>query len=158
MIRREGGIRWGVAHIYSSYNNTIIHITDVSGTETLALDPSDKSKVLDFQDGFSGPDINAMDNIADDKSRTSEYFSYVVLPSGFAEVNQIKVGEFNSYGRNVNKLPRNISEVNNPSNSIPSDPNSGSVRRNTVSPNVTPNVLPVNGGSSVPDNFKKVKD
>jgi small subunit ribosomal protein S11 len=29
--------RWGVAHIYSSYNNTIIHITDISGTESLAL-------------------------------------------------------------------------------------------------------------------------
>ena len=28
--------RWGVAHIYASYNNTIIHITDVSGTETVA--------------------------------------------------------------------------------------------------------------------------
>ena len=29
--------RWGIAHIYSSYNNTIIHITDITGTETLAL-------------------------------------------------------------------------------------------------------------------------
>jgi len=29
-------IRWGVAHIYSSYNNTIIHITDMTGTETIA--------------------------------------------------------------------------------------------------------------------------
>ncbi len=29
-------LRWGVAHIYSSYNNTIIHITDISGAETLA--------------------------------------------------------------------------------------------------------------------------
>jgi len=28
-------MRWGVAHIYSSYNNTIIHITDVTGTETI---------------------------------------------------------------------------------------------------------------------------
>lgn len=28
--------RWGVAHIYSSYNNTIIHITDISGAETVA--------------------------------------------------------------------------------------------------------------------------
>jgi len=28
--------RWGIAHIYSSYNNTIIHITDISGTETIA--------------------------------------------------------------------------------------------------------------------------
>lgn len=26
----------GVAHIYSSYNNTIIHITDVTGSETIA--------------------------------------------------------------------------------------------------------------------------
>lgn len=30
-------IRWGVCHIYSSYNNTIIHITDVTGSETLAI-------------------------------------------------------------------------------------------------------------------------
>lgn len=29
-------LRWGVAHIYSSYNNTVVHITDVSGSETLA--------------------------------------------------------------------------------------------------------------------------
>ncbi len=29
--------RWGVAHIYSSYNNTIVHITDISGTETIAI-------------------------------------------------------------------------------------------------------------------------
>ncbi|MBI2548524.1 30S ribosomal protein S11 [Candidatus Woesearchaeota archaeon] len=28
--------RWGVAHIYTSYNNTMIHITDITGTETLA--------------------------------------------------------------------------------------------------------------------------
>ena len=29
--------RWGIAHIYASYNNTIIHITDITGTETIAL-------------------------------------------------------------------------------------------------------------------------
>ena len=28
--------RWGVVHIYSSYNNTIIHITDISGAETIS--------------------------------------------------------------------------------------------------------------------------
>ncbi len=28
--------RWGIAHIYSSFNNTIIHITDVTGSETIA--------------------------------------------------------------------------------------------------------------------------
>jgi len=33
--QREG-IRWGIAHIYASYNNTIIHITDITGTESLA--------------------------------------------------------------------------------------------------------------------------
>lgn len=29
-------LRWGIAHIYASYNNTIIHVTDIAGTETLA--------------------------------------------------------------------------------------------------------------------------
>ena len=27
---------WAVAHIFSSYNNTIIHITDITGTETIS--------------------------------------------------------------------------------------------------------------------------
>lgn len=35
MSKKNGG-RWGIAHIYSSYNNTIIHITDITGTETLS--------------------------------------------------------------------------------------------------------------------------
>lgn len=30
-------IRWGVAHIFSSYNDTIIHITDMTGNQTLAV-------------------------------------------------------------------------------------------------------------------------
>ena len=29
--------RWGVAHIYSSLNNTIIHVTDITGSETIAF-------------------------------------------------------------------------------------------------------------------------
>jgi len=29
--------KWGIAHIYSSYNNTIVHITDLSGAETVAI-------------------------------------------------------------------------------------------------------------------------
>jgi len=28
--------RWGVVHIYSSYNSTIVHVTDLSGAETIA--------------------------------------------------------------------------------------------------------------------------
>lgn len=29
--------RWGVVHIYSSFNNTLIHLTDLSGEETIAI-------------------------------------------------------------------------------------------------------------------------
>ena len=29
--------KWGIAHIYSSYNNTLIHITDLTGAETVAI-------------------------------------------------------------------------------------------------------------------------
>jgi small subunit ribosomal protein S11 len=28
--------RWGIAHIYSTVNNTIIHITDITGSETIS--------------------------------------------------------------------------------------------------------------------------
>ncbi len=28
--------KWGVAHIYSSENNTIVHITDITGAETIS--------------------------------------------------------------------------------------------------------------------------
>lgn len=27
--------RWAVVHIYSSYNNTFVHVTDISGAETI---------------------------------------------------------------------------------------------------------------------------
>ncbi len=29
-------IRWGIAHILSTYNNTLITVTDITGTETIA--------------------------------------------------------------------------------------------------------------------------
>ena len=28
--------KWGLAHIYASFNNTIIHVTDLTGAETVA--------------------------------------------------------------------------------------------------------------------------
>ena len=34
---KQDNTRWALAHIYSSYNDTIIHITDLTGTETLAV-------------------------------------------------------------------------------------------------------------------------
>ena len=33
---RKSNLRWGIAHIYASYNNTIVHITDMTGTETIS--------------------------------------------------------------------------------------------------------------------------
>jgi len=34
---REEKERWGVVHIFSSYNNTIVHMTDLTGAETVAI-------------------------------------------------------------------------------------------------------------------------
>lgn len=28
--------KWAIVHIYSSYNNTLVHVTDLSGAETIA--------------------------------------------------------------------------------------------------------------------------
>ncbi len=36
IVKKQPTMRWGVAHIYASYNNTIIHITDLTGSETIA--------------------------------------------------------------------------------------------------------------------------
>ena len=37
VTKKEGKEKWGIAHIYSSYNNTIIHITDLTGAETATI-------------------------------------------------------------------------------------------------------------------------
>lgn len=35
--KKEEPAKWGIAHIYSSYNNTIVHMTDLTGAETVAI-------------------------------------------------------------------------------------------------------------------------
>lgn len=35
-FRERRPINWGLCHIFSSFNNTIIHITDITGTESIA--------------------------------------------------------------------------------------------------------------------------
>ena len=35
--KKAGPEKWGIAHIYSSYNNTIIHMTDLTGGETVSI-------------------------------------------------------------------------------------------------------------------------
>ena len=34
---RQDNMRWGLCHIYASYNDTIIHITDITGNETISV-------------------------------------------------------------------------------------------------------------------------
>jgi len=34
--KKEKGL-WGVLHIYSSNNNTILHVTDITGSETISI-------------------------------------------------------------------------------------------------------------------------
>jgi small subunit ribosomal protein S11 len=51
-VERKG--KWGVAHIYSSSNNTIVHITDQTGAETISrisggmMTKRDKDKGMPF--------------------------------------------------------------------------------------------------------------
>ena len=35
--KKHGVEKWGIVHIFSSYNNTIIHLTDLTGAETVAI-------------------------------------------------------------------------------------------------------------------------
>jgi len=35
--RKKRKEKWGIAYIYSSYNNTFLHITDITGSETLGI-------------------------------------------------------------------------------------------------------------------------
>jgi len=55
--KQEKKYRWGIAHIYSSKNNTIIHITDITGAETIAI--SSGGQVVDA-DRLEGSPTAAM--------------------------------------------------------------------------------------------------
>jgi len=35
-MEQRNRLVWGIAHIYASYNDTIIHITDITGTESIS--------------------------------------------------------------------------------------------------------------------------
>jgi small subunit ribosomal protein S11 len=45
------GVRWGVAHIFSSKNNTIITLTDLSGAETIATGSGGMVVDVDHEEG-----------------------------------------------------------------------------------------------------------
>jgi small subunit ribosomal protein S11 len=48
---KQKGTRWGVAHVYSSKNNTIITVTDLSGSETIAVGSGGMVVDADHEEG-----------------------------------------------------------------------------------------------------------
>ncbi|MHA1882292.1 MAG: 30S ribosomal protein S11, partial [Candidatus Thorarchaeota archaeon] len=36
MSRKEERDKWGIAHIFASYNDSFVHITDITGAETIS--------------------------------------------------------------------------------------------------------------------------
>ncbi|WP_455364721.1 30S ribosomal protein S11 [[Eubacterium] cellulosolvens] len=43
--------RWGIANIYSSFNNTLVHITDLSGAETISISSGGRHVKADRLEG-----------------------------------------------------------------------------------------------------------
>jgi small subunit ribosomal protein S11 len=58
--------KWGIAHIYSSVNNTIIHITDMTGAETIARCSGGMVTDRDKDKGSPFPAMNAARKVAAD--------------------------------------------------------------------------------------------
>ena len=56
--------RWGVAHIYSSKNNTIITLTDLSGTETIATGSGGMVVSADHEEGSPHAGMQAAYKVA----------------------------------------------------------------------------------------------
>lgn len=57
--------KWGVAHIYSTANNTIIHITDLTGSETFARYSGGMMTDKDREQGMPFPAMLAARKAAD---------------------------------------------------------------------------------------------
>lgn len=47
--------KWGIAHIYSTTNNIIIHITDITGAETIARCSGGMMTDKDREEGMPFP-------------------------------------------------------------------------------------------------------
>ncbi|HDD46534.1 MAG TPA: 30S ribosomal protein S11 [Candidatus Aenigmarchaeota archaeon] len=58
--------KWGIAHIYSSVNNTIIHITDITGAETIARVSGGMMTKRDKDKGTPYPAILAVKKAAEE--------------------------------------------------------------------------------------------
>ena len=58
--------KWGIAHIYSSENNTIVHITDATGAETISRVSGGMVTNRDKDKGSAFPSMNAAKKAAQD--------------------------------------------------------------------------------------------
>ncbi|NWF87156.1 30S ribosomal protein S11 [Candidatus Bathyarchaeota archaeon] len=76
--------KWAVVHIYSSYNNTLIHITDISGAETIARASGGmfvKADRMESSPYAAMRSANAVAEIAKDKGITAIHIK-VRAPGG----------------------------------------------------------------------------
>jgi len=58
--------KWGIAHIYSTTNNIIIHITDITGAETIARCSGGMMTDKDREEGMPFPAMQAAKKVAED--------------------------------------------------------------------------------------------
>lgn len=62
--RRPSELRWGIAHIFSSPNNTIVHVTDLTGAETIARVSAGMMTDKDREGGSPYPALLAATKVA----------------------------------------------------------------------------------------------
>ncbi len=62
---RPVSIRWGIAHILSTYNNTIITVTDITGTETIARSSGGQMVKSDRLESSPTAAMNAAQKVAE---------------------------------------------------------------------------------------------
>lgn len=58
--------RWAIAHIFSTSNNTIVHITDITGAETIARYSGGMMTDKDREEGMPFPAMQAAKKAAED--------------------------------------------------------------------------------------------
>ena len=58
--------RWAIAHIFSTSNNTIVHITDITGGETIARYSGGMMTDKDREEGMPFPAMQAAKKAAED--------------------------------------------------------------------------------------------
>lgn len=64
--KQNNGEKWGIAHIYSTANNTIVHITDLTGSETIARYSGGMMTDKDREEGMPFPAMLAARKAAEE--------------------------------------------------------------------------------------------